>query len=207
VDAFPDKSFTGVVNEVANIGEQLPNTDAKVFEVIIKLNESDPIIRPSMTTSNSIITKTFENVLFIPLETVHTNDSLPFVYKKNNVKQIVVLGESNENEIIVEAGLSEGEKIMLSVPEEPEKFRFEGLELAEVIRQKELEKLKQEEEQKELFDQRANRRPPGQMERPMEFRRDTTGSFPGQMERPAEFRRDTTNRGDQQVRRSSDGGS
>jgi len=207
VDAFPDKSFTGVVNEVANIGEQLPNTDAKVFEVIIKLNESDPIIRPSMTTSNSIITKTFENVLFIPLETVHTNDSLPFVYKKNNVKQSVVLGESNENEIIVEAGLSEGEKIMLSVPEEPEKFRFEGLELAEVIRQKELEKLKQEEEQKELFDQRANRRPPGQMERPMEFRRDTTGSFPGQMERPAEFRRDTTNRGDQQVRRSSDGGS
>ena len=131
VDAFPDKKFTGVVTEVANIGEQLPNTDSKVFEVVIKVNESDPIIKPSMTTSNSIVIKTFENVLFIPLETVHTNDSLTYVYKKNGIRQVVVLDESNENEIIVEAGLKEGEKILLSVPEEPEKFKFEGLELVD----------------------------------------------------------------------------
>ena len=45
VDAFPDKEFTGVVTEVANIGEQLPNTDAKVFEVAIRVNEYDPILR------------------------------------------------------------------------------------------------------------------------------------------------------------------
>jgi len=236
IDAFPEKSFTGVVTEVANVGEQLPNTDAKVFEVIIKLDEVDPVMRPSMTTSNLIITKTFNDVLFIPLETVHANDSLPFIYKKNGVKQVVVLGEANENQIIVEAGLSEDEEIMLSVPEEPEKFRFEGLELAEVIREKEMEKRRLEEEQKALYEQRINgsspgtigdpsRRPSGQMDMPSGFRRDTTGRFPGRMEMPAEFRRDTTgrfpgqmdvpsgfgrdtsNRGDQQVRRRMDRGS
>lgn len=178
VDAFPDKKFTGVVAEVANIGEQLPNTDSKVFEVVIKVNEVDPIIKPSMTTSNSIVIKTFNDVLFIPLETVHTNDSLTFVYKKNNVKQVVVLDESNENEIIVEAGLKEGEKILLSVPEEPEKFRFEGLELADRIRQKEDEKRKLEEEQQAIFEEQFNPRRSMDMPAGMTWDTSRVGNWP-----------------------------
>ncbi|MFZ4414500.1 MAG: HlyD family secretion protein, partial [Bacteroidales bacterium] len=35
VDAFPEKKFTGEVTEVANIGEQMRGTNAKVFEVKI----------------------------------------------------------------------------------------------------------------------------------------------------------------------------
>lgn len=187
VDAFPDKKFTGIVTEVANIGEQLPNTDSKVFEVVIKVNESDPIIKPSMTTSNSIIIKTFENVLFIPLETVHTNDSLTYVYKKSGVRQVVVLDESNENEIIVEAGLKEGEKIFLSVPEEPEKFKFEGLELAERIRQKEAEKRKLEEEQQALYEGQFNQRRSMDMPAGMAWDTSRTGNWP----MPPEGMRDT----------------
>jgi hypothetical protein len=172
VDAFPDKKFTGVVSEVANIGEQLPNTDSKVFEVVIKVNESDPIIKPSMTTSNSVIIKTFENVLYIPLEAVHTEDSLTFVYRKNGVKQVVVLDEANENEIIVEAGLKEGDKVLLSVPEEPEKFKWEGLELAARIKEKEAEKRELEKEQQTIFEEQFNRRET--MDMPGGMRWDTT---------------------------------
>ena len=120
VDAFPEKKFTGKVIDVANIGEQLPNTDAKVFEVTIRLNENDTILRPSMTTSNQIVTSRFNDVLSIPLEAVHTNDSLSYVYTKKGARQVVVLGEANENEIIVEQGLDEGEDIYLSVPDNPE---------------------------------------------------------------------------------------
>jgi HlyD family secretion protein len=211
VDAFPDKKFTGIVAEVANIGEQLPNTDSKVFEVVIKVNEADPIIKPSMTTSNSIVIKTFNDVLYIPLETVHTNDSLTYVYKKNGIKQVVVLDESNENEIIVEAGLKEGEKILLSVPEEPEKFRFEGLELAERIRQKEDEKRKLEEEQQAIFEEQFNPRrsmdmPSGMTEDTSRFDtrrmnmqpggiRDTSHSGTRHMNRPSGGRRDTSRSG------------
>jgi HlyD family secretion protein len=147
VDAFPEKSYTGVVSEVANIGEQLPNTDAKVFEVVIKLDGTDPILRPSMTTSNSIITKTFKDVLYIPLEAVFSNDSMTYVYKKNRTRQVVVLDEANENEIIVEAGLNEGDKILLSVPEGADEYKFAGLELVQVIRDKEAEKKRLEKEE------------------------------------------------------------
>ena len=195
VDAFPEKKFTGVVSEVANIGEQLPNTDSKVFEVVIKVNESDPIIKPSMTTSNSIIIKTFENVLYVPLETVHTEDSLTFVYKKNGVKQVVVLDESNENEIIVEAGLKEGEKILLSVPEEPEKFKFEGLELASRIREKEAEKRKLEKDQQAIFEEQFNRRP--SMDMPEGMRWDSGRARTWQM--PPEGMRDTSRFGNRRI--------
>ena len=158
VDAFPEKAYSGRVTEVANIGEQLPNTDAKVFEVIIKLDGTDPILRPSMTTSNSIVTNTFKDALYIPLEAVHSNDSMSYVYMKNRTKQVVVLDQENENEIIVEAGLNEGDKVLLSIPEGAEEMRFVGLELVKVIREKEAEKKRLEEEANRKFEEQAAKR-------------------------------------------------
>ncbi len=148
VDAFPEKKYTGSVISVANIGEQLPNADAKVFEVQIKVNGSDMILRPSMTTGNKIITKTIDDVTYIPLESVQAGaDSIPFVYMKNGDKHVVVLGESNENNVIVEQGLEAGNMIYLNTPEQPEKFtKMLGEELITVIKDK--EKAKKEEERK-----------------------------------------------------------
>lgn len=145
VDAFPEKQYTGQVTSVANIGEQLPNADAKVFEVVIAVNESDPILRPSMTTGNKIVTKTIDDVTYIPLESVQQGpDSIPFVYLKKGQRQVVVLGESNENNVIVEQGLEPGVQIYLNTPESPENFALVGEELISVI--KEREKLKKEQE-------------------------------------------------------------
>lgn len=148
VDAFPEKSYSGTVISVANIGEQLPNADAKVFEVVIKLTSTENILRPSMTTGNKIVTKTIDDVTFIPLESIQeTEDSIPFVYMKNRTRQVVVLGESNENHIVVEEGIEPGDQIYLNTPEDPEKFnRLSGEELIATIKEK--ERIRLEEEQK-----------------------------------------------------------
>jgi len=116
VDAFPDNEYTGEVTEVANIGEQLRNSNAKVFEVIIEVNESDSILRPAMTTKNMIITDVIDSMLFIPIECIHSNDSLSYVYQGSR-KQQIILGKSNENEIIVRAGLEKEDDIYLVPPE------------------------------------------------------------------------------------------
>lgn len=165
VDAFPEKKFTGEVLEVANIGQQLPNTDAKVFEVRIELNERDTILRPSMTTSNHVITQTLDSVLFIPLEAVHANDSLTYVYTREGRKQVVVLGESNENHIVVEMGLKKGERLYLSLPENTESFKYDGLELVEEIKRRKAEDEKQRLEMQEKMNQSKQQQqfqmPPG----------------------------------------------
>jgi multidrug resistance efflux pump len=181
VDAFPDKSFTGMVTEVANVGQQLPNTDAKVFEVRIVLNENDSVLRPSMTTSNEIITQVLDSVLFVPLEAVHANDSVTFVYTRTRQKQIVVLGESNENHIIVEMGLKRGDLLYLSVPGDPESFAYTGIELIDVIKQKKAEEQERIREQQERMKIRQQQRPGNSR-----GQRPNGAQFQGQFTRPTQ---------------------
>jgi HlyD family secretion protein len=138
VDAFSQKSFKGAVATVANIGEKLPNTDSKVFEVLIKIEGTDPLLRPLMTTGNKVTIQTFNNVTQLPIECVQAEeDSIPFVYTKKRTKQIVVLGPSNEKYVIIEQGLNAGETVYLSTPEKPEKFKLSGSELIKTIRDRE----------------------------------------------------------------------
>lgn len=158
VDAFPEKKYSGVVTLVANVGEQLPNTDAKVFEVMVRLRETDPILRPGMTTSNTIVTNILEDVVSIPLEAVYVVDSIPYVYKKGNVRQVVVLGESNENQIVVEQGVEANEKIYLTLPENHENFTVKGEELKEVIIEKRETRKREEEERKKAEEERIRER-------------------------------------------------
>jgi HlyD family secretion protein len=141
IDAFPLKKFTGRVLYVANIGEKLNNTNDKVFEVQIKIEGTDPALRPSMTTGNKIIVKTAKDAIYIPIECVQAGtDSIPFVYTKNGLKQIVLLGEANEKYVIVEKGLEPGTIIYITNPEKPEKFKLSGKDLIAIIRER--EKLK-----------------------------------------------------------------
>ena len=130
IDAFPEKKFTGKVTEVANIGEQLQNSNAKVYEVRILVNEFDSILRPAMTTKNKILTSVVDSVLSIPIEAVFNADSTSFVYKKDGrsaIRQQIITGQSNENEIIILAGLSFDDEVLLVPPEKYDKLKLEKL--------------------------------------------------------------------------------
>ncbi len=139
LDADPDKRLTGNVTRVANIGEQRPNSDAKVFEVAVAVSESDTTLRPAMTTSNTIVVAEIGKALFVPLETIHTRDSLTFVFVEREGEtgcQAVSLGLLNENEAIVENGLLETDRLYLSIPPDTAglpMWRLESQELQEEL--------------------------------------------------------------------------
>jgi HlyD family secretion protein len=138
IDAFPKKRFNGIVSFVANVGEKLLNTNDKVFEVQVKVDGNDPELRPSMTTGNKIIVTIVKDAIYIPIECVQAGtDSIPFVYTKRGTKQIVLLGESNEKQVLIEKGLEPGTIIFLNNPENPEKFKVEGKELMKIIKERE----------------------------------------------------------------------
>jgi len=127
IDAFPEKKFTGKVIEVANIGEQLQNSNAKVYEVRIIVNEFDSILRPAMTTKNTIETSVIDKVLFTPIESIFNSDSVTFVYKKDGgsvLRQQVIVGVSNENEIVIREGLKENDEVMLVLPEKADQLKL-----------------------------------------------------------------------------------
>ncbi|MFY0687529.1 MAG: efflux RND transporter periplasmic adaptor subunit [Cyclobacteriaceae bacterium] len=117
-DAFPGKMVKGVVTKVANVGEQRPNSDAKVFSVEVEVFGSDALLKPGMTTSNKIITNTVDSAIFIPLECLHSqDDSITYVFIKDGLnvrKQEVMIGNANANDVSILGGISSTDKIYLS---------------------------------------------------------------------------------------------
>jgi len=123
IDALPGRNYNGQVISVANVGEQLRNSVAKVYEAQILLSDSDSLLKPAMTTQCNIIIETIPDVLYIPLEALFSEDSIRYVYT-GNIRQEVVSGRSNDNFVIIEKGLQEGQKVLLSVPENPNNYKF-----------------------------------------------------------------------------------
>jgi multidrug resistance efflux pump len=130
LDAYPDKKLKGSVIRVANVGEQKPNSDAKVFEVTVEIKGTDMTLRPAMTTSNKIVANELDSVLYIPLECLHSqSDTITYVYKSeglNIIKQEIIVGEANANDVVIKGGLTLNDRVYLSNPtgQEDEEVRL-----------------------------------------------------------------------------------
>lgn len=119
LDADPSKRLTGKVVSVANVGEQRPNADAKVFEVKVTVQQSDTTLRPGMTTGNAIETFRTDSAVHVPIEAISSDDGIPVVYKRSGggvVKQEVVTGAMNDDEVIILRGVEQGDRVLLSPP-------------------------------------------------------------------------------------------
>jgi hypothetical protein len=153
IDAFPDKELKGEVISVANIGQPMPKSDSKVFSVNIRVFGSDPDLKPAMTTGNLIQTGVYSNKLYVPTEAVFETDSTKFVYRKTSriTRQIVDLGEENEDHVIVNKGVAEGEILLLNEPEKLEDIETVGWEIyqEQLDRQNERQKKGNQTEKKD----------------------------------------------------------
>ena len=132
IDAFPDEEYVGRVISVANIGEELREYDAKVFEVNIEMLGVDSILRPAMTTSNEIVTDILQDMITIPLEALYS-DSLPYVFKEQGgriLKQEIIAGPSNNDEVVIDFSWQEGENIYISMPDNSKDMEFQPLDPA-----------------------------------------------------------------------------
>jgi len=130
LDADPTKRLSGKVTSVANVGEQRPNSDAKVFEVKVEVEQSDSTLRPGMTTGNAIETLRLDTALYVPLEALGSEGGVPFVYKQSGGrvgKQEVVTGAMNDDEVVIVRGLEEGDRVLLSPPQDHERLKLARL--------------------------------------------------------------------------------
>ena len=155
VDAIPEKSMEGEVVSVANIGQQMPKSDAKVFEVKSRIFGDVSGLKPAMTTSNIIETSTIQDTIFIPSEAMFENDSLQFVFLKDGdiTKQIVDVGDQNENYILIRKGLKTGDKVLLNQPENEEELALEGMDIYEEIQAR---KAREAEEERKRIEEEKN---------------------------------------------------
>ena len=80
IDALPGDKFTGVVSNIANVGQELSGFDMKVFKIMIDLEVEGKPIKPAMTSNNKIILAKLPDVVKIPRNCLFRQNGDSFVY-------------------------------------------------------------------------------------------------------------------------------
>ncbi len=121
LDAFSELELTGAVEKVNEY--PLPSGwwagNVKEYEAIIKINSLPEglELRPGMTAKVSIRVEQRDDVLMLPVEAVFEHEGKHYcVLSKDRGLEArqVVIGSTNDKEVVVEQGLSEGEQVVLN---------------------------------------------------------------------------------------------
>ncbi len=120
IDALKNLPKIGVISNISNVGQEMTGFDSKVFKVNIRISSEKTRIKPAMTTNNEIIISREQNVIVIPRSALIIEDGKQYVYfrelGKTSVREVVA-GSQNDKLVVIKKGLKEGDKILLSRPE------------------------------------------------------------------------------------------
>ncbi len=118
LDAIPDKTFNGVVQEVSQAGDT--TSGAVNFTVTVRMTDPDPQVKPGMTAAVNIIVEQEQNQLLIPNRAVRLVDAERVVYVLKNGRPVqvkITLGASSDTMSVLTGGaLNEGDLIILNPP-------------------------------------------------------------------------------------------
>ncbi|GHU62099.1 hypothetical protein FACS1894123_02490 [Bacteroidia bacterium] len=119
-DAFSDSVFVGTVSVIANLAiNKEGTTKVKVFPVEILMDGTHKNLLPGLSVSCRIIIDKMDDVLYVPIDAVHQEGDVYYVYKKSGgsyKKTEVETGISNSDYIIINSGLEEKDQVALIDP-------------------------------------------------------------------------------------------
>ncbi len=124
VDAYPQLQLTGKVAAIGILADarESARQSGKYFKVTIAVEQSDPRLRPGMTTRVVILCDTVQNVLTAPVYAVFREDDRFFAYvdvRASFEKREVAVGLQSDHLVQIRSGLSPGDAIALSEPPAP----------------------------------------------------------------------------------------
>jgi RND family efflux transporter MFP subunit len=111
-DAFPRVPFAGTIGRIGPAAEPT----RRVFPLEIHLDNADYRIRPGMIGRMRAVRRVHTDVLVVPREAIQEREQGPaiFVVEGDKVRlRTVSLGPSEADRLIVERGLSSGDRIVL----------------------------------------------------------------------------------------------
>jgi HlyD family secretion protein len=123
VEAYPDLELSGAVTLLGTLAqEEKERRGVKFFGVTVRVNESEPRLRPGMTARVEIQVEERSDALYVPLQAVFEKQGRLVVYVPHGGAprpREVVLGPSNQDFVVVEKGLEPGECVFLRDPGAP----------------------------------------------------------------------------------------
>ncbi len=117
IESLPNRELEGQVTLVAPLATFEWYSDARYFDVTVKLDNGSPGLRPGMTAQIEITRPRRENVLAVPPEAVTRagGRDVCFVVQETGLeRRVVKLGEGTLHLTEVTDGLREGEQVVLN---------------------------------------------------------------------------------------------
>ena len=119
LDAYPDLSFTGRIDQISPIGVQ-SNLSPKVrnFIVLVGIDGAHPNLMPDLTASLDVELSRAKSALVVPLDAVAHDGPQAFVKVQRGgsfERQNVAMAETNAHETVVTEGLTEGNVIARNI--------------------------------------------------------------------------------------------
>ena len=119
IDAFPDRTYTGIVEQVAVVPTYTGwgGTGVKTYECIIRIPDKVQSLKPGMTAVADIHVDRIRNILSVPVQSVVQieKDNWCYVATAGGIeKKKIDLGRSNDKFVHVTAGLNANDRVVLN---------------------------------------------------------------------------------------------
>jgi HlyD family secretion protein len=121
VDAVPDREFKGTVTDISPLTKLDFSTfpPSKNFSMTVKLENSDPRLRPGMSASLRVAVERVPDSLILPAEAVFQKSgrSVAYVLHDGNYEErMLTVTRRGSGQVVVSGGLKQGEKVATHDP-------------------------------------------------------------------------------------------
>jgi HlyD family secretion protein len=119
IDAFPDRTYTGIVEEVAVVPTYngWGGSGVKTYDCVIRIPDKVENLKPGMTAVTDIHIDRIRNILSIPVTAVVQVDKDNWCYVENSAgveKKKIQLGRSNDKWVHVTSGVALNDRVVLN---------------------------------------------------------------------------------------------
>ena len=134
VDALPDLRFDAEIVYISQLAiprarsdgigfvDEDEYTGVRVFETLLKMDGTNEALRPGMTVGVNVVIEKLDDVLSVPVNGVFKRGDSSFVYLKQGdqvVTRDVMIGDRNNEAVVIMEGLEEGDEVLLEEPTQP----------------------------------------------------------------------------------------
>jgi len=115
VDAYPDKTFSGVVSNVSQ--KATVQSNVVYYSVLVDVDASNNLLKPTMTARVSISVAESKNTLLVPLAAIKGNNGQQYVMvveKGKTQSTLVTTGIAGDDKIEIVSGVTEGQEVLAS---------------------------------------------------------------------------------------------
>ncbi len=123
VDARPGRVYEGTVDKVSMLAESggWLNPNQREFSVRVLLEKGvDPTLKPAMRCTGEITVGRVEDALAVPVQAVFAEGDGHYCYVPAGGEKVrrreVTIGRSSDTMVVIEAGLNDGDRVLLRQP-------------------------------------------------------------------------------------------